>query len=196
MKNIIIKCAAVAHSADIARLIMLAMSDDCCRYLAGEGHTLDDFLRMMERLVRMDDSQYSWRNALVALDGDGSVAGACVAYDGADLHRLRQRFFEAASECLQRDFTGIADETFPGEYYIDSLAVYPQYRRRGIAAALLKAMSQRAFAIGLPAALLVDKQNPNAERLYSSLGFRRVSDAVWGGHEMRRMHLTPEGAAF
>ncbi len=196
MKNIIIKCAAVAHSADIARLIMLAMSDDCCRYLAGDGHTLDDFRRMMERLVRMDDSQYSWRNALVALNGDGSVAGACVAYDGADLHRLRQRFFEAASESLQRDFTGIDDETFPGEYYIDSLAVYPQFRRRGIAAALLKAMSQRAFAIGLPAALLVDKQNPNAERLYSSLGFRRVSDAVWGGHEMRRMHLTPEGAAF
>lgn len=195
MENITIKCAAVAHSADIARLIMLAMSDDCCRYLAGDGHTLDDFRRMMERLVRMDDSQYSWRNALVALDGDGTVAGACVAYDGVSLHRLRQRFFEAASECLQRDFTGIDDETFPGEYYIDSLAVYPQYRRRGIAAALLKAMSQRAFEAGLPAALLVDKQNPNAERLYSSLGFRRVSDAVWGGHEMRRMHLMPEGAS-
>lgn len=196
MENITVACASEAHSADIARLIMIAMSDDCCRYLAGEGHTLDDFRRMMERLVRMDNSQYSWRNALVALDGSGMVAGACVAYDGANLHSLRRRFIDEARECLQRDFTGIADETFPGEFYIDSLAVYPQFRRRGIAAALLKAMAQRAFGAGLPAALLVDKQNPNAERLYSSLGFRHVSDAVWGGHAMRRMHLTPASALF
>lgn len=196
MENITVARADVSHSADIARLIMLAMSDDCCRYLAGENHTLDDFRCMMERLVRMDDSQYSWRNALVAVDGGGHVAGACVAYDGADLHRLRRRFIGEARESLQRDFAGMDDETFPGEFYIDSLAVCPQYRRRGIAASLLKAMAQRAFGAGLPAALLVDKQNPNAERLYSSLGFRHVGDAGWGGHEMRRLHLTPATATF
>ena len=40
---------------------------------------------------------------------------------------------------------------------------------------------------GLPAALLVDKGNPKAERLYRSIGFEYVEDAMWGGHEMRRL---------
>ena len=39
----------------------------------------------------------------------------------------------------------------------------------------------------LPAALLVDKGNPNAERLYRSVGFEYCNDAMWGGHEMRHL---------
>ena len=48
-------------------------------------------------------------------------------------------------------------------------------------------MGCRAADHGLPAALLVDKGNPKAERLYRSIGFEYVEDAMWGGHEMRRL---------
>ena len=78
---------------------MTAMTEDCCQYLAGKEHTLDDFYHMMLDLVLMDDSQYSWRNAFVAVDEEATegnveyapVAGAIVGYNGADLHRLRRR---------------------------------------------------------------------------------------------------------
>ena len=33
------------------------------------------------------------------------------------------------------------DETEAGEFYLDSLAIYPEYRRRGIARQLLKTES-------------------------------------------------------
>ena len=175
------------HSAAIAQLIMTAMTDDCCQYLAGPRHTLDDFGRTMQRLVQMDDSQYSWRNAFVAVDDNGCVAGAVVGYDGAQLHRLRRRFLEAALSDWGMDYTDMDDETQAGEFYIDSLAVMPRYRRQGIATALLRHITRHAHTLGLPAALLVDKGNPNAERLYTSLGFEYRNDATWGGHDMKHL---------
>ena len=190
--------ATPAHAADIAQLIMTAMTEDCCQFLAGKDHTLDDFYQMMVKLVLMDDSQYSWRNAFVAVDekatdGDidkAPVAGAIVGYDGKDLHRLRLRFQEAAKKHLEMDYSQMDDETQEGEFYLDSLAVYSAYRRQGIASMLLDRMIRHAASLNLPAALLVDKNNPNAERLYTSLGFRYQNDAMWGGHEMK--HLVVE----
>ncbi len=179
--------ATLSHAEDITRLIMQAMSDECCQNLAGPDHTLDDFASVMLSLVRSGHTQYSYRNALVALTPDGRVAGACVGYRGDDLHSLREAFISAARRHFQIDYTGMADETRPGEYYIDSLAVYPEYRRQGIATALLRAAADHARSIGLPAALLVDKGNPNARRLYESVGFAAAGDTTWGGHPMTRM---------
>lgn len=190
--------ATTAHAADIAELIMAAMTDDCCQFLAGKEHTLDDFYHMMVDLVLMDDSQYSYRNAFVAVDEEATegnveyapVAGAIVGYDGADLHRLRRRFQEEALRQLGMDYSQMDDETGAGEFYLDSLAVYPEYRRRGVAKLLLRHMIEHAASLNLPAGLLVDKGNPNAERLYRSVGFDYCNDTTWGGHEMRHL-LTP-----
>ncbi len=187
VSDMTIQPANHSHAEDITRLIMQAMSDECCQNLAGPAHTLDDFARVMLSLVRAEHTQYSYRNALVALTPDGRVAGACVGYRGSDLHTLREAFISAARQHFQIDYTDMADETRPGEYYIDSLAVYPEYRRQGIATSLLRATSDYAHTIGLPAALLVDKGNPNARRLYESVGFIAAGDATWGGHPMTRM---------
>ena len=183
------------HAADIARLIITAMTDDCCQFLVGPDHTLEDFYNTMLRLVLMDDSQYSWRNAFVAVDDEAApddiehapVAGAIVGYDGKDLHRLRRRFQEAAIADWQMDYSNMDDETAEGEFYLDSLAVYSNYRKRGIASQLLNRFIEHAASLGLPAALLVDKGNPSAERLYTSLGFEYCNDATWGGHAMRHL---------
>ncbi len=184
-----------SHAADIARLIISAMTDDCCQFLVGPGHTLEDFHNTMLRLVLMDDSQYSWRNAFVAVDDEAApddlehapVAGAIVGYDGKELHRLRRRFQEAAMADWQMDYSNMDDETAEGEFYLDSLAVYPHYRKRGIASRLLNRFIEHAASLGLPVALLVDKGNPSAERLYTSLGFEYCNDATWGGHAMRHL---------
>ena len=110
-----------------------------------------------------------------------------MGYDGKDLHRLRRRFQEAAMADWQMDYSNMDDETAEGEFYLDSLAVYPHYRKRGIASQLLNRFISHAASLGLPAALLVDKGNPSAERLYTSLGFEYCNDATWGGHAMRHL---------
>ena len=185
--NIKIQEATQAQSGDIARLVMMAMTDECCQNLAGPHGTLDGFALLMNRLTASVGTQYSYINTLVAVADDGAVMGAVVSYDGARLHELRAAFIEGARTSLGIDHSGMDDETRPGEWYIDSLAVYPQYRGNGVAHALLAAAADRAAAHGLPAALLVDKGNPGAERLYRSVGFAYVEDAEWGGHAMRRL---------
>lgn len=186
--------ASAEQAESIASLIMMAMNHECCQNFAGPHHTLADFHRMMTTLVRREDSQYSYRNAMVALDDTTSdnkpvVAGVIVGYDGADLHRLREAFLQAAKEFLDQDFRGMDDETQAGEYYIDSLAVDTRYRHQGLATLLLrKLIDQKGRK--QPVGLLVDKGNPSAERLYRRLGFEYVNDTTWGGHEMRHLQTT------
>ena len=184
-----IKDACKEQAADIARLIMMAMTDDCCLHFCGVGHGLDDFLRMMILLVERDDSQYSYRNTLVATDEE-QVVGIAVSYDGARLHALRQAFIQAARMYIGKDHSDIDDETQAGELYLDSLAVEPHYRRQGIAQRLLMATKEKADRMRLPCVgLLVDKGNPSAERLYTSVGFRYANDSSWGGHPMKHLVL-------
>lgn len=181
--------ATKSQAAEIAHLIMTAMTDDCCLYFCGEGYGLEDFRKMMTMLVEREDSQYSYRNTLVAMDAD-RVVGVSVSYDGSRLHELRRAFIEAAKTYLGRDHSGMDDETQAGELYLDSLAVLPEYRRQGIASRLLIATKERATRMGLPCVgLLVDNGNPAGEALYSSVGFRYVNDNHWGGHPMKHLIL-------
>ena len=79
-----IRKAITAQSEEITKLIMTAMTDDCCLHFCGNGYGLDDFRKMMTTLVEREDSQYSYRNTLVAMDGD-KVVGISVSYDGGCL---------------------------------------------------------------------------------------------------------------
>ena len=183
-----ITAAQAGQASAIASLIMEAMNHECCQNFAGPHHSLGDFHRMMTRLVGMEDSQYSYRNTLVATAGDGSLAGICVAYDGSRLHALRRRFVEEARKAFGIDYSDIPDETSAGEYYIDSLCVASECRGMGIATRLLQATVERGWEMGIPAVgLLVDKGNPKAEQLYLRLGFRYVEDTAWGGHPMKHL---------
>ena len=173
------------QSADIARLIMMAMTDDCCLYFCGDGYGLDDFREMMTMLVEREDSQYSYKNTLVAMDAD-NVVGMAVTYDGGRLHDLRRAFIEAAKDLLGKDHSNMDDETQEGELYLDSLAVLPEYRHQGIGKSLIETIKERAIQQGLPVVgLIVDKDNPAGEMLYLSTGFHYVNDIQWGGHSLR-----------
>ena len=183
-----IREATKNQAAEIASLIMMAMTDDCCQYFCGEGYGLEDFRRMMTALVEAEASQYSYKNTLVAMDSD-RVVGISVSYDGGCLHELRRAFIQAAKDYIGKDHSGMDDETQAGELYLDSLAVLPEYRRQGIAQRLLMATKKKADVMGLPCVgLLVDKGNPAGEALYASVDFRYVNDCQWGGHPMK--HLT------
>ena len=179
--------ATKRQAAEIADLIMMAMTDECCLYFCGDGYGLVDFHKMMTMLVEREDSQYSYRNTLVAVDEE-KVIGISVSYDGGRLHKLRRAFIDAAKEHIGKNHSGMDDETGAGELYLDSLAVLPEYRRQGIAKALLLATKEKANQYGLPhVGLLVDKDNPDGEAFYSFVGFRYVGDNRWGGHSMKHM---------
>lgn len=160
----------------IGAAVVEAIGSEIANGLAGENHSVADVIDLFAYLAAREDTQYSYLNTLVAVDDDGKVVGACVAYDGGRLHELRRPFFKAVTERLGIDLDNVEDECGPDEFYLDTLAVLPEYRGRGIASDLLRASIDRAAACGKPAGLLVDKINPLARRLYERVGFRKVGE--------------------
>ena len=149
-------------------------------------------MEIIERIVRLDNTQYSYRNTIVCTV-DGVVAGAICGYDGARLHELRQPALDILrEEC--GTVIQVTDETGPGEFYLDSIGVMPEMRGHGIGARLLERMRDEAFDAGYRrVGLLVDLINPKAERLYERLGFRRVGEVSFLGHKMHHMQcIRPE----
>lgn len=160
----------------IAECIMDAVGEEICLNLAGEKRTLDDVKTLFASLAERDDTQYSYKNTLVAVDENDDVMGAIIGYDGAGLHEMRTHFFTAARNILGIDMTNVEDECDADEFYLDTLAVRPKHRNKGVATGLLNAMIDRARSFGKPAGLLVEKNNDRARRLYESVGFRKVGD--------------------
>ena len=68
----------------------------------------------------------------------------------------------------------------PGEAEIRALAVAPHARGRGVGAALVTAVTERAAALGIRELLLLTRTDMlAAQRLYARAGFRRLPDRDW-----------------
>lgn len=180
-RDIEIREGRIADAPLVADVVMMAVGGD-------ENHP---FYGIVNELAARDDAQYSYCNALVAEVG-GEAAGAVVGYDGARLHELRAPLQRLAKERMGEELD-IEEETSAGEFYVDSLAVLPRYRGLGIGRRLLAEARDRAFAAGFSkVGLLVDFENPAAEKLYASLGFRRVNPTTFLGHDMWHMQAVKE----
>ena len=173
-----IRKATINDAPLIAKVVAMAIGEESAILYGG-----DDYMNVFEEIALLEDSQYSYRNVFVA-EINGNAVGAVVAYDGAELHHLRKATLEIIYKHTANELQ-IADETDASEFYLDSLAVLPEYRGRGIGAQLINAVKERAFnEYGKNLGLLVDFENPDAERLYQSVGFERADVKDFLGHKM------------
>ena len=168
----IIRQATPEDSGVIAKVILLAIGVDI-EHL--ELHTSPFNYELLKALTEREYSQYSYRNCYVC-EVDGVVAGAVCSYDGSRLYELRLALFEELQRRGAILDKKITDECESGELYIDSLAVFKEYRGRGIAKALIARVEEKSRELQIPIlGLLVDNENPNAAKLYTSLGFRPIN---------------------
>lgn len=144
-------------------------------------------LSSVTEMCRREDVLYSWNNTLIA-EEDGRPIGALTCYDGARYAALRAVTFPIIARNSGKDFSDMEMETGPGEFYLDSMAVLPECRNRGVATTLLKAGMARAQQLHIPkVCMVVSPENPNAQRLYESLGFVFERDMFLFGEEYRKM---------
>ncbi len=173
-----IRKATINDAPLIAKVVAMAIGEDGVRHYCGYDHQ-----SVLEEIARLENSQYSYRNTLVA-EIDGISAGAAVAYDGADLYKLRDVTLKHIFDRTGKTHN-IEDETDASEVYLDSIAVLPEFRGLGIGKKLLLALKEIAFKeYGKNLGLLVDFENPDAERLYKSVGFERMNVKDFLGHKM------------
>lgn len=179
--EITIQKATRKDAAIIAEAIAMAIGEESVADYCGEN-----WLAVLEETVRAEGTQYSWRNALVAF-ADGVPAGAIVGYDGALLYPLREGTLSIVRK-YNPAVPHIPDETSPGEFYLDSLGVLPQFRGCGVALSLISAMSEVATAAGCGrVGLIVEVERPRVQELYTSLGFGFVGKKEFLGHQMLHM---------
>ena len=174
----------------IASVVAMAIGEEGTRHYCGENHQ-----SVLEEIARLENSQYSYRNTLVA-EVNGMPAGAAVAYDGADLYKLRDVTLKYIFDQTGKIHT-IEDETDAFEVYLDSIAVLPEYRGLGIGKRLLLALKEMAFEqYGKNLGLLVDFENPDAERLYKYVGFERMNVKDFLGHKMWHLVLRQQSSSM
>jgi len=139
-----------------------------------EGYPSDpisDILAGLTACERRDDTLYTYRNTRIA-EVNGVAAGALLSYPGELYADLRERTFREFWPAFFEEFSSDDPETGPGEYYLDSLAVTPEFRRQGVGKALLQDGIRKGAALGYTTvALVADPDYPHLIRLYESLGF-------------------------
>ncbi len=136
-----------------------------------------------------EDVVYSWHNTIIA-EVNGKCAGMLTAYDGRYYHDMRIRTMRLVKQHLGVEFPGMEDEAVAGEYYLDSLAVLPEYRGRGLGRQLLQKGIEKGKALGLNVTLAVDPINDRAKKLYNSLGFIPSGTLFIFGHDYEKMIIT------
>ena len=180
MTEINIRKAQKEDASQIAELFMLAWPVE--DIMNSNGITYQQLHESMTEIAATQQTIYSYENTFVAEVG-GRVVGAMCAYDGADYQKLKQPIVDI----LGSD-SGFAQlkETEAGEFYLDSVGVREEYRGR--ATQLFAAQIERAKSLGHKiAGLIVDEDKPQAEALYTRLGFRHIDQKDFFGHMMKHM---------
>lgn len=120
------------------------------------------------------DTQYSYTNTLVA-EVDGEIAGIMITVDGAIYRMQRENMFPQLKDLFNIAFgqgwEEMEDEAQTGELYVDSIAVFPAYRHRGIGTILLSHAQQRTKELNIPLVTLAVEPTNSAKLLYQELGF-------------------------
>ena len=187
MNEIILRNARAEEAPFLAKCIMAGM-----HFYDFETEMPEDegvYLRLVD-CERREDLLYSYTRTRVA-ELDGKVVAALISYPGEIYRDLREKTFAE----LWPEFSAMnADsdqETGPGEYYLDSLAVLPEYRGKGIGRALIRDGIEKGLALGYKTiSLVADSDMPHLVSLYESLGFRKQEIRHAFGVEFRRMVLT------
>ena len=172
--EIIIRKANTADANKIAKLMLFAM-DKIVYDFIGEKNE-NKALNFLVELIKKDHNQYSYQNITIFENGNNEVVGMTNIYDGAELHKLRNPVLKLLKEKFNQEIHP-QDETEPGEFYIDTIAVFPEYRGYGIGHKILDyIINEYAINQDKNIGLLVDLDNPNAKRLYTNKGFIKVGE--------------------
>ena len=147
------------HLRVVADLLQLAEHRE-------HGATAAEAVVGVARAAR-DEADFSWRNAAVVEEG-GRVAAALVTYPIGDTAEPLDGLGPIVATLQALENRAL------GSQYVNVLAVYPEFRRRGHARRLLEEAERRAG--GRPLSLIVEDSNAAARRLYEDFGFRVAAE--------------------
>lgn len=135
-----------------------------------------------------DFGLYSWKNALIA-EENGKPIGCIISYPGDKYLQFREytwpKFWTDIDPDLMKN---TLHETESGEYYLDSMAILPEYRGKAIGKKLMLAAIEHGMELGYERfALIVDVDKPHLQDYYSQLGFKDAGPILFFTHLFTKM---------
>lgn len=176
VKTVIIRKATQEDTDYVAKTVLTALDMD----------TSD--LEWVKESCADPKSMYSWNKALIA-EEDGQPIGCIISYRGDEYLPIREYTWSRLWKGVDPEvIRSSAIETYPGEYYLDSLAIEPEYQGHGLGKDLMKAAIDYGTKLGYKKfALLVSVDKPRLQDYYASLGFHQVGEVNFFGHQYHRM---------
>lgn len=178
MANVKFRPAQKSECRTIARLYSIS-SDGLADYiwttLAKPG---EDILDVGERRYSNEELLFSYKNCIAA-EYQGGIIGMLVAFpmylpDGPNAANEPDLVLAPYAK-LEKD----------SSYYIMGVAVFPEYRGKGIGTRFLELAAGKARGYGLSQlSLIVFEQNEGAKRLYERHGFYEIAREAVVPHEL------------
>jgi len=183
-----IRKAKLQDSEQITFYILLAMEDITLKFIGEKSHKKATLF--LNAMTSEKDNQYSYENCWIIENKDGIIGVACL-YDGGNLHILRQPVADYIKQHFGKDFNP-EDETQAGEMYIDCVGVNPNQQGKGIGSKIFNFLIEEYVKKqNKTLGLLVDNDNPKAEKLYTKLGFSIVGEKTLVGKTLKHMQFRP-----
>lgn len=183
-----IRKARPQDAPSIAGLLLLAMEDIVYNFIGEKSY--EKAIDFLSNMVMQEANQYSYENCWVIEENRNIIAVACL-YDGANLHQLRQPVGHYIQTHFKRNFNP-EDETQAGEVYIDCVGVHPNQQGKGIGSKIFAFLIEEyVIKQKQTLGLLVDYDNPKAEKLYLKLGFKIVGEKTLVGKRLKHLQYQP-----
>ncbi|WP_239255670.1 GNAT family N-acetyltransferase [Listeria ilorinensis] len=185
-----IRRATPEDAAAVAPLLLIIWKDMELSILQQE--TEQRILKTLEKAILLPDYRYFYEHLYVE-DREGQIAGVVAGYPGEIEPKIEAPWQLAAEEIglTFREPVFTDAETFPGEWYLDSIVTSPAFRGQGVGTALLTALPEIAKQTGQKViGLNCDYGNPAAKRLYERFGFKRTANMRIGTHMYEHMQLS------
>lgn len=133
-------------------------------------------------------SMYSWNKSIVA-HVNGKPVGVIISYPGDNYDALRQYTWKRLWKDIDSETIRHTEvEAYPGEYYLDSMAILREYRGFSIGKSLIEAAIEQGKSQGYKRfTLLVDCNKPRLKAYYESMGFKENGEMTFFGHRYKRM---------
>jgi len=166
-------------------LMLQAMEDIVYRFIGKEDK--NEAILFLSDLFKKEGNQYSYENTFVAVDENNEIIGSITAYDGDQLSSLRAPVLQLIQDKYDQHLE-LDDETDGDELYLDTIAVAPNQQGKGVGSLLLRHLlayaKENSFS---KVGLLVDFENPDAQRLYERIGFQIGSKTDFAGGQYYHM---------
>lgn len=180
--------------------------------------TVQDAVTTVGKICSRPDTLYSYTRTRVACV-EGKPAGTLTAYSGDDYQPLRNFTWGLIDSALDGTSSQVASpeaetlsenaassgiqnseqECLPGEFYLDSMAILPEFRGMtfeyaGSTDRIGHLLMLDGISVGRAKgfhriSLIVDKVKPRLFAYYSALGFRPDGEILFFGHLYDRMIL-------